>query len=821
MKKRTTTTRCCRSGSGKAGRDVSAPAAERSMLCPLCPRFVRFFVSVMTRTTALFCLQLLDAPHRRPFLWRDRREDISSGYSCSPRPRRTFGPTRRRTMSLDAPSSTAERLGAALADRYQLVRELGTGGMATVYLAHDVRHGRQVALKVLRADLGESLGTDRFLREIRLAAGLSHPNILPLFDSGEADGVLYYVMPRVEGESLRDRLLRSPHLPVNEAVHIAVEVADALDYAHRHGVVHRDIKPENIMLQDGHALVADFGIGKALTVVNTRTATEGGLSVGTPAYMSPEQAAGDQVDGRSDLYSLGCVLYEMLVGEQPFTGTSAQAVIAKRFVQTPADVVALRSGVPIPVARAIQKALARTRDDRHQDGAAFAAALSATDAAQKVAPPGKSLAVLPFEDMSAGSENEFFGDGIAEDIINALAQIHGLRVAARTSAFSFKGKHEDMRVIGEKLNVATVLEGSVRKSGKRLRITAELIDVSNGYHLWSERYDRDLVDVFAVQDEIARAIAAKLQVTFDTSSAKRRARATPAQVEAFELFLEARAIVGRRVDLDRAITLLERVVELDPTHARAHAAIAEAWRLLATFNRVPAAVAIPRAKQSIAAALAIQPDLADALAVLAVIAFSFDWDARAAVRYWERALEVSPMQSEARVMFALYGLIMGCGDIERASIEARRAQLDDPRNPTVVALASQVYDIAGRTADALVAAQQSVELEPHSILGLTTLAMACAETGDAESALRHAQRAIDISARSPLMLAVAAFAAAAQGDVGRADAYFREIVLRSEYEPPSYSALTMAAIAAGRLDDAVDFAGRSVDAHELLAGFAL
>src|SRR5690348_8386636 len=610
MKKRTTTTRCCRSGSGKAGRDVSAPAAERSMLCPLCPRFVRFFVSVMTRTTALFCLQLLDAPRRRPFLWRDRREDISSGYSCSPRPRGTFGPTRRRTMSLDAPSSTAERLGAALADRYQLVRELGTGGMATVYLAHDVRHGRQVALKVLRADLGQTFGTDRFLREIRLAAGLSHPNILPLFDSGEADGVLYYVMPRVEGESLRDRLLRSPHLPVNEAVHIAVEVADALDYAHRHGVVHRDIKPENIMLQDGHALVADFGIGKALSDVAGDALTQVGMSVGTPAYMSPEQAVGESIDGRSDIYSLGCVLYEMLVGEPPFTGPTAQSVIAKRFVQTPADVTALRDAVSRPLARIVHQALARTPMDRFESAAdlrdALRAMMSTSTRAQGRA-PAQSIAVLPFENVSADKGSDYLGEGISEEIINRLTQIAGLRVAARTSAFSFKGSRDDLRTIGEKLNVATVLEGSVRKAGNRLRVTAQLIDVADGYHLWSERYDRELVDVFAVQDEIAAAIAAKLQVTFDTSSTKQRTRATPAQVEAFELFLEARAIVGRRVELDRAITLLERVVELDPTHARAHAAIAEAWRLLATFNRAPAEVAIPRAKQSIAAALAIQP----------------------------------------------------------------------------------------------------------------------------------------------------------------------------------------------------------------------
>lgn len=710
-----------------------------------------------------------------------------------------------------------------LAGRYRIEREIGAGAMATVYLARDLKHDRDVAVKILRPDLAESVGRERFLREIHLAAKLAHPHILPLFDSGD-DGALYYVMPNVQGHSLRDRIISDRQLPVADAVRIASEIAAALDHAHRQGVVHRDIKPENIMLQDGHALVADFGIGKALSDVADHSLTQIGMSVGTPAYMSPEQAVGESIDGRSDIYSLGCVLYEMLVGEPPFTGPTVQSVIAKRFVQTPADVAALRDAVSRPVARVVQRALARSPMDRFETAAdlrdALLASTSSSTPAQGRA-PAQSIAVLPFENLSADKDSDYLGDGISEEIINVLTQIDGLRVAARTSAFSFKGTRDDLRTIGEKLNVATVLEGSVRKAGTRLRVTAQLIDVADGYHLWSERYDREVVDVFAVQDEIAAAIAAKLQVTFDTSTTKQRARATPAQVEAFELFLKARAIVARRVDMEGAITLLERVVELDPTHARAHAAIAEAWRLLATFNRAPVEVAIPRAKQSIAAALAIHPDLPEALAVLAVIAFSFDWDARTAVRHWERALEVSPMQSEARVMFALYGLTMGCGDIERAAVEARRAHQDDPRSPTVVALAAQVYDMAGLTAEALVAARQSVEMEPQSILGLTTLAMLCAETGDADSAFRHAQRALDISARSPFMLAVAAFVAAARGDVDRAGGYFREILVRSEFEPPAYSALTMAATAAGRLDDAVDFACRSADAHELLAGFAL
>jgi serine/threonine-protein kinase len=335
-------------------------------------------------------------------------------------------------------SALRDRLCSSLSGRYERLQELGSGGMAVVYAAHDVKHGRDVAIKVLRDDVARTVGADRFLTEIHLVAKLTHPHILPLYDSGDADGIVYFVMPNVEGRSLRDRLLANGQLPIDEAVRLASEIAGALDYAHRHGVVHRDIKPENIMLHDGHAMVADFGIGKALSAIDSEAVTQTGMIVGTPAYMSPEQAAGERVDGRSDIYSLGCLLYEMLAGEPPFTGPSLQAVIAKRFVQTPADVTALRDGVSRPVARALQKALARTPIDRYDTAALFNAALSAAAAAAvpgRAAAPEKSIAVLPFANLSADPENEFFTDGITEEILNGLASITDLRVAGARRRF--------------------------------------------------------------------------------------------------------------------------------------------------------------------------------------------------------------------------------------------------------------------------------------------------------------------------------------------------------------------------------------------------
>jgi eukaryotic-like serine/threonine-protein kinase len=300
-----------------------------------------------------------------------------------------------------------ERLTAALADRYRIDRELGAGGMATVYLAHDLKHDRDVALKVVRSEVAESLARQRFVREIRLAARLNHPHILPLYDSGEAGEFLFFVMPVIQGQTLRDRLKQEGHLSVESAVRIATEIADALDYAHRNDVVHRDIKPENILLHEGHAVVADFGIGKAIVVAATDSATftQIGVTVGTPAYMSPEQAAGEELDGRSDLFALGCVMYEMLTGDVAFTGPTAQAVIAKRFVHTPPEISAVRPTVPPSIGQAVSRLLSKEPADRHATGAQVIVALTSAPVAVQPAPvrvaDETSIAVLPFDGPAA------------------------------------------------------------------------------------------------------------------------------------------------------------------------------------------------------------------------------------------------------------------------------------------------------------------------------------------------------------------------------------------------------------------------------------
>ncbi len=680
-------------------------------------------------------------------------------------------------------------LTAALTGRYTIERELGVGGMATVYLARDLKHDRGVALKVLKSDLAESLGRERFLREIQLAAKLSHPHILPLFDSGEAAGLLYYVMPNVQGQSLRDKLRTSPKLPVEEAVRIATEVAGALDHAHRHGVVHRDIKPENIMLQDGHAMVADFGIGKAVSDVAADTLTQGGMSVGTPAYMSPEQASGEPVDGRSDLYSLACVLFEMLVGEQPFTGPTIQAVIAKRFVTTPPEVGALREGVPSGVTRAVQRALSRAPVDRHDTAALFVTSLGEIEtAAARPAAPEKSLAVMPFENRSADADNQFFSDGLSEDLINALTALPGLHVASRTSAFRFRGSDLDIRAIGEQLNVAAVLEGSVRRSGSKLRITAQLVSVATGYQLWTERYDREMTDVFEIQDEIVASIVKALMPALlggapATTVPVRRATEN---LEAYELYLQGRHYANQRspATVRIAIQRFEQAIALDAQYALAYCGLADCYGILRVYGWMPATDIRDKARVAVERAMAIAPELPEANFSLAFYTFYFERRWRAAGPHFQRAIELNPRSSLHHIYAALFASMERREDDVRRLV-ARAVEID-PLSPFIHGLAATAYHSMGLYAPAAECARRALELQPDYLLAIWACGNALCLLGQFDGGLPLLERAVAIS-RAPFFLSVLghALARAGRGDEARRLlAELDERASRGEYVPP-------------------------------------
>jgi len=463
-----------------------------------------------------------------------------------------------------------ERLRTSLAERYDIEGTLGAGGMATVYRARDRRHDREVAIKVLHVDVAGSLEHDRFIREIRLAASLTHPHILPLYDSGEADGILFFVMPIMRGQTLRDRLRDEGRLSVEAATRIAADVADALDYAHRHGIVHRDIKPENVLLHEGHAVVADFGIAKAIAAAQeTSTLTQVGIMIGTPAYMSPEQAAGEELDGRSDLFALGCVLYETLTGEPAFSGSSAAAVIARRFVHTPPNITASRADVPTSLAALVEQLLARDVDTRPATAADVVAVLRNPSApegafARPAAPPAHSIAVLPFVNMSTDAENEYFSDGLTEEIITDLSSVSVLRVTSRTSSMQHKGSQKDLRATGHALGVRYLLTGSVRRAGPALRIAAQLIDATEDRQLWGDKYSGTIDDVFDLQERVSREIVAALGITLNADEDRRLGVRGLAHARAYELYLQARAeLRGMGIASDRWVDLIDRAAAIE------------------------------------------------------------------------------------------------------------------------------------------------------------------------------------------------------------------------------------------------------------------
>jgi serine/threonine protein kinase/Tfp pilus assembly protein PilF len=639
--------------------------------------------------------------------------------------------------------------------------------MATVYLAQDCKHDRVVALKVLHPDLAASLGPERFLREIKLAARLNHPHILPLFDSGEADSFLYYVMPYVEGESLRERLDREKQLPVDEAVHHAKAICSALDYAHRQNIVHRDIKPENVMLYEGEAMVMDFGIAKAVSSASSETLTQTGMMVGTPAYVSPEQAAGElNLDGQSDQYSLACVLYEMLAGERPFTGATAHAVMTKRFTETAIPLKAVRGSVPDHVERAVGKAMATDPAARFATTALFAQALGSeilatpTDTAtvpQAAISAAKSIAVLPFANMSADPENEYFTDGMAEELINALSKIQSLRVASRTSSFAFKGKNEDIGEIGRKLKVSTVLEGSVRKMGNKLRIAAQLINVADGYQLWSERFDRDMEDVFVIQDEISQAIFDALRVILSEGEKKAIERDRSVNVQAYEYYLRGRQFIHQwsRSGLEYARQMFRRAIEIDPDYALAYAGLADSCSLL-YMNCDAREQNLVQGNAASRRALELGPDLAEAH-LASGLAHSLSMRFVEAQREFEFAMKLDPKLFEAvyhygRAKYAQGEFAEGVKLFERACT----LRPEDFQAPSFL---GQCYLGMGMKEEARAAHRKSLrliderlELNPDDARACQLGATMAANLGDPEAATGYARRALTINPDDPLLL---------------------------------------------------------------------
>lgn len=652
------------------------------------------------------------------------------------------------------------RLSAALADRYRLERELGAGGMATVYLAQDLRHHRPVAIKVMRPEVSAELAADRFLREIRTTGNLQHPHIVPMFDSGivpgepgQSAGCPYYVMPLIEGESLRARLDREGPLPVEEAVRLIREVADALAYAHDCGVLHRDLKPENILLSRGHALLADFGIARAVGGPADERLTRTGTAVGTPAYMSPEQATGEHdLSPASDVYGLGSILYELLTGAAPFTGATFEAILVKRFTQEPPHPRTTRADTPEDVDQAVFRALARDPAGRFATAREFASALGngqpsgAVPAAASPPADDRSLAVLPFSNLSADPDNEFFSDGLTEELITDLASVKALRVISRASSQQLKGTTKGMREIGRALGVRYVLTGGARKAGNALRITAQLTDTATDQQVWAEKYSGTMDDVFDVQERVSRAIVEALRVTLSTSESQRLADRPIKDPRAFELYLRAQALVRRYgSSVDQVDGLIDLAMEIEGPSLPLRALRGLLWVSQMRAGMSTDEEHLRKAEAEARELIRLAPESAYGYSLLGFVSYERGRMAET-VRYLGQALERDP--SDADALFFRGIALTGAGQIDASIAAGRRFFEIDPLSPMAGVLINSTHWFAGRPAEGLREHEHGLVLDPENPIIHWSLGYAYALLGQAEKAR---QRADWMRARVPQM----------------------------------------------------------------------
>ena len=743
---------------------------------------------------------------------------------------------------------TSSRLSSALADRYRIERELGQGGMATVHLAQDLRHHRRVAIKVLKPELGAVLGAERFLSEIRVTANLQHPNLLPLFDSGDAGGLLYYVMPYVEGETLRARLERERQLPVDEVIRLATLVAGALDYAHQRGVIHRDLKPENILLQSGQPILADFGIALAVANAGGSRVTETGLSLGTPHYMSPEQATGERaLDARSDQYALAAVTYEMLTGEPPHTGGTAQAIIARLMTEKPRSIRATRESVPAAVDRAVQRGLAKPPADRFPTCGAFASALTASPGSPRRVPvavaalagiallavvawllfvrgphsparaasEGKSIAVLPLVNVGGDSTQEYFADGMSEELTNALGKVPGLRVAARTSSYVFKGRRDlDVREVGQKLGVAAVLQGTVRRAGNRLRVSVQLIGAKEAMERWSQTYDQDAKDAFAVQDSITRAIVGQLALTLGGAelAATRAGRTTNS--EAHDLYLQGLALVhqGTEQALRRALDYFRDALAKDPDYAQAYVGVAWAYAFLADAYQV-AATAYDSARMAAQEALKRGSQSGENHAVLGYASYASDLDVAKASREMRRGVALSPNSADVAAISANWLCLTG--QTEAGLAEAARAIELDRLAPLGGYVREWCLYLARRYDEVI--AQHAVAQDQTFLYLDSFLGAALREQGRYEEALAEYGRAQGYMGELPLHGHAITYARMGKTKEAKEILGRLQVYARNHYVNPLFLAAIHASL--GEKDSAFEFLGRAItDRTVLMAG---
>jgi serine/threonine protein kinase/tetratricopeptide (TPR) repeat protein len=754
--------------------------------------------------------------------------------------------------------ATLER---TLGDLYIFERELPGGAMSRVFVAMDRQLGREVVMKVLPPEVAAELSADRFRREIQFAAKLQHPHIVPLLSSGEVDGTPYFTMPFVEGESLRARLARVGELPIPEAVRILREVASALSYAHKHGVIHRDIKPDNVMLTDEFAVVTDFGVAKALSASTksseAQTLTGLGISLGTPAYMAPEQAIADpSVDHRADIYAFGVMAYEMLTGALPFVGRSLQATLAAHAIEKPESIERRRPGIPPALAALVMRCLEKRPADRQQTagdllheleavpvvfasppqapgrrtlilaGATAAVVLAAIigfrvsqrNSARTDQPAGQllSVAVLPLANVGGDAQDEYFSEGMTDELANALSKLPGLRVASRTSAYAFKGKKDiDVGEIGRRLHVQAILEGVVRRSGDRLRVGAQLTNVSDGLAIWSDTYERRTSDVFSVQDDIARSIADALKLKLGGKAAELSSSSRGTEnLEAYDAYLRGRYLWNRRgaANLRRALTYFEQSIARDSGFARAYAGLAITHAILPEYTDASPADGLSKTRSAAARALALDSSLPEAHTALGLAAVHA-WDFRAGESEYRKAIELDPGYPTAHQWYG--ELLYHTGRLDSSFVETRRAIALDPLAPIPFEALGYALTLAGRYEQAIDQYREADELSPGLTLTLLLLGDAKLQMGQTQQAVEDYEQAARLDRETPLTMGKLCHAYGLAGRAAEARKLLSEIEVRAEKERESWVTRAICQLGLGNRSAALDAMERAVKNHEI------
>jgi serine/threonine-protein kinase len=679
---------------------------------------------------------------------------------------------------------------------YRIVEKLGGGGMGVVYKAEDTKLKRTVALKFLPEELSrDRQALERFQREAQAASALNHPNICTIYDIDEHEGQRFIAMEFLEGGALKVHIEHGP-LPVLDALDLACQMAEALAEAHAHRIVHRDIKPGNVMLtKSGHVKLVDFGLARLPEMASVTTT---GAALGTPAYMAPEQVRGETIDGRADLWALGIVLYEMLAARHPFASESVQGTLHGVLNRAPEPLERLRSGLPPALVRIVNRALTKDALRRYQQAEQMLADMQACRQQLQSSPARvegerrvPSIAVLPFANLSADKEQEYFCDGMTEELITGLSALPGLRVAAHSSSFQFKGQALDIRKVGEQLNVETVLEGSVRKLGERLRVAAQLVNVSDGYHLWSERYDRRLDDVFEVQDEIARAIVEKLKVKLIGEPEAPLVKRGTENMEAYQLYLQGRYYFARRYKggLGEAVDCYSRAVAIDPGFAPAWAGLGESYGIMSWYAYGPLRELHPKAMEAARRALMLDERLAEAHHALAVAHTYLEWDWTAIEREFMRALALNPHAAWTHTMYALGLAAMGRDN--DAVREAECATTIDPLSAIFAYTRGLTYYLLRRLPRAIEELQKAVALDPYFVPGWWGLAVVRTATARHEEAIAAAERAVTLSERAVFCVGFQGLVLGNAGRMSEARRLLEELIERSRRE---YVPLTMLAL---------------------------